>query len=110
MISVSRPGEEPAAPRPDWLRVEHGDQATIRALLPEVRATIQPRRCSPYNEIAVPIKVMEYLAYDRPLVVTDCLEQAAIVRDAGGGTRRRRQRRRAGRWDHRRARRVAVAA
>lgn len=85
VISVSRPGEEPAEPRPDWLRVEHGDEARIRALLPEVLATIQPRRCSPYNEIAVPIKVMEYLAYGRPLVVTDCLEQAAIVRDADAG-------------------------
>jgi glycosyltransferase involved in cell wall biosynthesis len=85
VISVSRPGEEPTAPRPDWLRVEHGDEATIRAVLPEILATIQPRRCSPYNEIAVPIKVMEYLAYERPLIVTDCLEQAAIVREADAG-------------------------
>ena len=85
VISVSRPGEEPPAPRPDWLRVEHGEESAIRAVLPEVIATIQPRRCSPYNEIAVPIKVMEYLSYGRPLIVTDCLEQAAIVREADAG-------------------------
>ena len=85
VICVSRPGEEPPEPRPDWLRVEHGDESTIRAVLPQVIATIQPRRCSPYNEIAVPIKVMEYLSYGRPLIVTDCLEQAAIVRDADAG-------------------------
>ena len=56
-----------------------------RALLPGVLATIQPRHRSPYNDIAVPIKVMEYLAYGRPLLATDCVEQARIVREADAG-------------------------
>ena len=85
VICVSRPGEEPSGPRPDWLRVERGGPDAIRELLPGVLATVQPRRRSPYNDIAVPIKVMEYLAYGRPLLVTDCLEQAAIVDDAHAG-------------------------
>ena len=85
VICVSRPGEEPAEPRPVWLTVERGSSAEIRALLPRVLATIQPRRRSPYNDIAVPIKVMEYLSYGRPLVVTDCTEQASIVREADAG-------------------------
>jgi glycosyltransferase involved in cell wall biosynthesis len=85
VICVSRPGEEPPDPRPAWLRVERGAQTEIHGLLPEVLATIQPRRCTPYNELAVPIKVMEYLSYGRPLVVTDCAEQARIVREADAG-------------------------
>lgn len=85
VICVSRAGEEPPEPRPAWLRVERGGAAEIRALLPDVLATIQPRHRSPYNDLAVPIKVMEYLSYGRPLVVTDCTEQARIVRDAGAG-------------------------
>ena len=84
VICVSRPGEEPATP-PSWMRIERGSGADIVALLPQVVATIQPRRRTPYNDLAVPIKVMEYLSYGRPLVVTDCAEQAAIVRDAGCG-------------------------
>ena len=84
VICVSRPGEEPPE-RPSWMRVEHGSGPEIIALLPEVVATIQPRLRTPYNDLAVPIKVMEYLSYGRPLVVTDCTEQAAIVRDAGCG-------------------------
>ncbi|MGH2444667.1 MAG: glycosyltransferase, partial [Candidatus Limnocylindria bacterium] len=40
---------------------------------------------SPYNDLAVPIKVMEYLSYGRPLIVTDCTEQARIVREADCG-------------------------
>lgn len=85
LISVARPGEGPPAPHPDWLRTEHGSGADIHALLPEVIATIQPRHRSPYNDLAVPIKVMEYLSYGRPVVVTDAPEQAAIVRDADCG-------------------------
>lgn len=85
LICVSRPGEEPAEPRPSWIRVERASGDGIRALLPDVIATIQPRLRSPYNDLAVPIKVMEYLSYGRPLIVTDCIEQARIVREAGAG-------------------------
>jgi len=85
VICVSRRGEEPPEPRPAWLRVEHGTGDEIRVLLPEVLATIQPRHRSPYNDLAVPIKVPEYLSYGRPLVVTDCPEQARIVREADAG-------------------------
>jgi glycosyltransferase involved in cell wall biosynthesis len=85
VVCVSRPGEEPPGPRPDWLRVERGASPEIHALLPEVLATIQPRHRSPYNDLAVPIKVMEYLSYGRPLLVTDCTEQARIVQEADAG-------------------------
>ena len=85
VICVSRPGEEPPEPRPSWMRVERGGPDEIRRLLPGVIATIQPRHRSPYNDLAVPVKVLEYLAYGRPLIVTDCVEQAAIVRDADAG-------------------------
>jgi glycosyltransferase involved in cell wall biosynthesis len=85
VVCVSRPGEEPPEPRPAWLRDERGGADEIRALLPRVLATIQPRHRSPYNDLAVPIKVMEYLAYGRPLLVTDCVEQARIVREADAG-------------------------
>ena len=85
LTCVSRPGEEPAPPHPAWLHVERGSGAAIRALLPAVIASVTPRRRSPYNDLGVPIKVMEYLSYGRPLLVTDCTETARIVRDAGAG-------------------------
>ena len=85
LICVSRPGEEPPGPRPAWLRVVRAEGQEIDALLPEVRASITPRRKTPYNDLAVPIKVMEYLGYQRPLIVTDTTETAAIVRAAGCG-------------------------
>ena len=85
VVSVSRPGEEPQPPRPDWLRVERAEGEEIHRLLPDVIATIQPRVRTPYNDLTVPIKVMEYLSYARPAIVTDCTEQARIVRDADAG-------------------------
>jgi hypothetical protein len=85
LLCVSRPGEEPPGPRPAWLRVVRAEGAEIDALLPEVLACITPRHRSPYNDLAVPIKVMEYLGYGRPLIVTDTAETAAIVRRAGCG-------------------------
>jgi len=85
VICVSRPGEEPPEPRPAWLTVERGARQEIERLLPDVVATIQPRLRSPYNDLTVPIKVMEYLSYGRPIIATDCTEQARIVRDAVAG-------------------------
>ena len=67
------------------MRIERGASPEVHALLPDVIATIQPRLRSPYNDLAVPIKVMEYLSYGRPLIVTNCTEQARIVNDAGAG-------------------------
>jgi glycosyltransferase involved in cell wall biosynthesis len=85
LVCVSRPGEELARPTPDWYRLERAEGSEIEALLPGVLATITPRRRTPYNDLAVPIKVMEYLGYARPMIVTDATEQAAIVREAGSG-------------------------
>jgi glycosyltransferase involved in cell wall biosynthesis len=82
---VTDPGQEPQAPRPAWLHVRHAHGPQIHDLLPNVLATVIPRLRGPYNDLALPIKLFEYLAYGRPLVVTDCVEQARVVRDADCG-------------------------
>ena len=82
---VSRPGEEPPGNHPGWLRVLNAEGDAIAALLPEVIATAIPRPRGRYNDLAVPVKLFDYLAYGRPLLVTDCTEQAAVVADADAG-------------------------
>lgn len=84
LICVLPPGAE-GPTNEEWLRVERAEGAEIERLLPEVRATITPRRRTPYNDLAVPIKVLEYLGYARPLIVTDTEETTAIVRRADAG-------------------------
>jgi glycosyltransferase involved in cell wall biosynthesis len=85
LVCVARPGEEPSDAPPAWVRVVRAEGHQIDALLPEVLASITPRRRTPYNDLAVPIKVMEYLGYARPIIATDATETAAIVRAAACG-------------------------
>jgi hypothetical protein len=85
LLCVSRLGEEPRGKLPHWIRVVRAEGREIDELLPSVLATITPRRKTPYNDLAVPIKVMEYLGYGRPLIVTDTIETAAIVQGARCG-------------------------
>ena len=46
---------------------------------------LDPTYAAAYNDLAVPIKVLEYLGYARPLIVTDTEETTAIVRRADAG-------------------------
>jgi glycosyltransferase involved in cell wall biosynthesis len=85
LICVTPARDEPAGPHPAWLRFVRASGAQIEQLLPDVLATVTPRRRTPYNELAVPIKLLEYLGYGRPLIVTDVEETAAIVRGADCG-------------------------
>jgi glycosyltransferase involved in cell wall biosynthesis len=82
---VTREGQEPPGERPAWLHVRRAEGTGIHALLPDVLATVIPRPRSAYNDLALPIKLFDYLSYGRPLLVTDCAEQAALVRSAGAG-------------------------
>jgi hypothetical protein len=82
---VARPGQEPPPPHPAWLSVLRAEGDGIVAMLPEVLAAVIPRPRSAYNDLALPIKLFDYLAYGRPLLVTDCTEQAIVVREADAG-------------------------
>ena len=82
---VTRPNREPPPPHPAWMRVVHAEGKGIVGLLPDVLATVIPRPRTAYNDLALPIKLFDYLAYGRPLIVTDCLEQARVVNDARAG-------------------------
>jgi glycosyltransferase involved in cell wall biosynthesis len=85
LVCVSRPGEELPGLAPDWYHLERAEGTSIERLLPGILATITPRLRTPYNDLAVPIKLMEYLGYGRPIIATDTHETAAIVTGAGCG-------------------------
>src|SRR5688572_1020100 len=82
---VSRPGQEPPGAHPEWMHVRRAEGDAIHALLPDVLATVIPRPRGPYNDLSLPIKLFDYLSYGRPMLVTDCTEQARIVREADAG-------------------------
>ena len=82
---VTRAGGEPRPPHPAWLHLHHAEDSAIHALLPRVAASVIPRPRSAYNDLAMPIKLFDYLSYGRPLLVTDCIEQARVVADGDAG-------------------------
>ena len=82
---VCRLGQEPPGPHPDWLRIERAEGEAIHELLSEVIATVIPRPIGVYNDLALPVKLFDYLSYGRPLIVTDCREQARVVRESDAG-------------------------
>jgi hypothetical protein len=85
LLIVCRPGQEPPGPHPPWVRLARAEGRQINALLPGVLAAVIPRPRSAYNDLALPVKLFDYLSYGRPLLVTDCAEQAAVVREAHAG-------------------------
>jgi hypothetical protein len=85
LLCVTPRGGEPPPPHPSWLRIERANADEITPLLADVVATVIPRVPGAYNDLAIPIKLMEYLAYGRPIIATDRTETAAIVRRAGAG-------------------------
>ena len=85
LVCVTRPGDEPPGPLPPWVHVERAAGSAIHALLPRVFATVIPRRRNAYNDLAIPIKAMDYLSYGRPMLVTDCRETARLVDEAKSG-------------------------
>jgi glycosyltransferase involved in cell wall biosynthesis len=85
LLCVAREGSEPATELPAWARLVRADSRQIPDLLGLVLACVIPRAPGRYNDLALPIKLMEYLAYGRPIVTTDRRETAAVVRAAGAG-------------------------
>lgn len=82
---VCRLGQEPPAPHPPWLHVVRAEGPALAERLPRIIACVIPRPRGPYNDLAVPVKLYDYLSYGRPLLVTDCIEQARVVRESGAG-------------------------
>jgi glycosyltransferase involved in cell wall biosynthesis len=46
---------------------------------------ISPLRVNPYNDLAMPVKLFDYMSFGRPLVVTTCHDTAALVNELEAG-------------------------
>jgi len=82
---VCRPGEEPTKVPQDGVRVINAEGGEIDQLLPKTIATVIARPRNAYNDLALPVKLFDYLAMGRPLLVTNCTETARVVLEAGCG-------------------------
>jgi glycosyltransferase involved in cell wall biosynthesis len=68
-----------------WLTVSSASGAELTAVLHRSAVAVVPFRRHPYMDLAVPVKLLHYMAHGLPVVVTDGPETAKIVRQADAG-------------------------
>ena len=68
----SLPAEYQAFSEYDWLEVVHASGDDLEQYYRRAEFGIIPRLRTPYNDIAFPVKLVEYLSHGLPLLVTDC--------------------------------------
>jgi len=70
---------------PPWVEWVPAGRGDLTEVLREVRVCVIPRPITPYTNLAVPLKLMDYLAFGKPIVATACDETARILEPAGAG-------------------------
>lgn len=64
----------------DWLEVYHtADRKKLKELYQDSDFALLPLLKSEYNDIAVPVKLYEYVSYLKPVISTNCCEMKKIV-------------------------------
>lgn len=75
-------GERPAW-LPDWAEVVIAARDDLPPLLAPARVCVIPRPITHYTDLAIPVKLMDYLALGKPVVATATLETRATIADSG---------------------------
>jgi len=68
-----------------WLTVESRTAEELPALMRSATLVVIPRRINSYNDLAMPVKLFDYMSFGRPLVVTACRDMAAFVNEVEAG-------------------------
>lgn len=92
LVRVSRPdvrlmiigghGERPAG-LPDWVEVVVSDRDNLPRVLAPARVCVISLPITPYSDLAVPVRLMDYLAMGKPIVSTASAETRAAIADTG---------------------------
>ncbi len=62
-----------------WLEVLHISGDALAQQYAAADFAVHPLKKTEYNDTAMPVKIMEYLAYGKPMVVTNCMEMGRFV-------------------------------
>ncbi|MGV3524463.1 MAG: glycosyltransferase family 4 protein [Candidatus Sericytochromatia bacterium] len=69
----------PPGPLPPWLEIRRGQLDAVLPELAEIACGVVPRPHNTYNDLAIPLKTMDYLGLGLPLVTTRCRALAELV-------------------------------
>ncbi|MBF2052865.1 MAG: glycosyltransferase family 4 protein [Candidatus Sericytochromatia bacterium] len=64
---------------PAWLILRPGTLSDMREQLTDVACAVIPRPTTPYNHLAMPVKLMDYMSLGLPVVATPCYETSQFV-------------------------------
>lgn len=68
--------------RNDWLEINHvSGKENLKDLYQKSDFAILPLKKNSYNDVAVPVKLYEYVSYLKPIVSTNCDEIQKIVKE-----------------------------
>ena len=68
-----------------WLNVHHISGEALEELYNTVHFGVVPRLKDRYNDLAMPVKLFEYLSFGLPVIVTHCHEMSQFVKENGCG-------------------------
>jgi glycosyltransferase involved in cell wall biosynthesis len=84
-LLVVSPGSPPAGEPPPYVELRRGRRDALPELLRDARLCVIPRPINPYSDLAVPVKLWDYLSLGKPVVATAAAETAAILAAGGSG-------------------------
>jgi glycosyltransferase involved in cell wall biosynthesis len=70
---------------PDWVETRQAGRAEIPDLVKDARLFVIPRPITTYTDLAIPLKLWDYLSMGKPIVATEAVETAKILSASGGG-------------------------
>jgi glycosyltransferase involved in cell wall biosynthesis len=71
--------------RAPWLTFERRTFEDLPEVMCSATVLVIPRRRNSYNDLAMPVKQFDYMSFGRPLVVTDCQDTAALIKELQSG-------------------------
>jgi glycosyltransferase involved in cell wall biosynthesis len=86
LLAVTSPmPQERMVQLPGWVEIRQAGRAELPALLRDARLCVIPRPITEYTNLAVPLKLWDYLSMGKPVVATEATETAKIIAASGGG-------------------------
>lgn len=70
---------------PDWVRLVRAGRTELAVVLADARVCVIPRPVNRYSDLAVPIKLVDYLSFGKPVVATGARETQRILQSTGAG-------------------------
>ncbi|HYN68593.1 MAG TPA: glycosyltransferase family 4 protein [Candidatus Eisenbacteria bacterium] len=72
-------------PLPPWVTWVRAGRDELSGTLRDVRVCVIPRPITPYTNLAVPLKLFDFLAFGKPVVATACSETERILGPTDAG-------------------------